>query len=155
MSAVLDEWNGNGFLVVLHLPEDFGTHMPRSNAWHGKIAEQFGKDIPDQYLKGGGEQVIIELDRGFQNAINNYGNQIKANGQPMTVDIYGVKAEFYPSEWKEVSGKYGYSKTEEITPPYATTTRQLHDDELRNKTTQRSMVNAARVDRQTITEDSE
>lgn len=25
LSAVLDEWNGNGFLVVLHLPEDLAT----------------------------------------------------------------------------------------------------------------------------------
>jgi len=44
LSAVLDEWNGNGFLVVLHLPEDLAMRMPGTNAWHGKIAEQFGKD---------------------------------------------------------------------------------------------------------------
>jgi len=36
--------------------------MPGTNAWHGKIAEQFENDIPTQYLKGGGEQVIINLD---------------------------------------------------------------------------------------------
>lgn len=154
LSAVLDEWNGNGFLVVLHLPEDFGTRMPGASAWHGKIAEQFGKDIPDQYLKGGGEQVIIELDERFKRMVNNYGNQVKVIGRAMTIDIQGVKAEFYPSEWKEVSGKYGYSKPEEITPPYATSTRKLHDDELRSKVTQRSMVNAVRVDRQTSEEDS-
>jgi len=150
--AVLDEWNGNGFLVVLHLPEDFGTRMPGANAWHGKIAEQFGKYRPDQYLKGGGEQVIIELDERFKRMVNNYGNQAKANSQPITVDIQGVKAEFYPSRWEDVSGKYGYSKPEGIEPPYASSTRQLHDDELRSKVTQRSIVNAARVDRQTSTE---
>jgi len=128
--------------------------MPGASAWHGKIAEQFGKDIPDQYLKGGGEQVIIELDERFKRMVNNYGNQVKVSGRAMTIDIQGVKAEFYPSEWKEVSGKYGYSKPEEITPPYATSTRKLHDDELRSKVTQRSMVNAVRVDRQTSEEDS-
>lgn len=155
LSAVLDEWNGNGFLVVLHLPEDFGTRMPGANAWHGKIAEQFGKDMPDQYLKGGGEQVIIELDERFKRAVNNYGNQVKASGRAMTVDIQGVKAEFYPSEWKEVSGKYGYSAPEKITPPYATSSRVLHDDELRSKVTQRSMINGVRVERQTNTEGRE
>lgn len=155
LSAVLDEWNANGFLVVLHLPEDFGTRMPGANAWHGKIAEQFGDKRPDQYLKGGGEQVIIELDERFKRMVNNYGNQVKGSGRAMTVDIQGVKAEFYPSEWRDVSGKYGYSKPEEITAPYATTTRLLHDDELRSKATQRSMVNAARVERQTSTETSE
>lgn len=150
--AVLDEWNGNGFLVVLHLPEDFGTRMPGANAWHGKIAEQFGKYKPDQYLKGGGEQVIIDLDERFKRMVNNYGNQAKANAQTITVDIQGVKAEFYPSRWEDVSGKYGYSKPEGIEPPYASNTRQLHDDELRSKVTQRSVVSAARIDRQTSTE---
>lgn len=101
-----------------------------------------------------GEQVIIELDERFKRMVNNYGNQVKVSGRAMTIDIQGVKAEFYPSEWKEVSGKYGYSKPEEITPPYATSTRKLHDDELRSKVTQRSMVNAVRVDRQTSEEDS-
>lgn len=37
---------------------------------------------------------------------------------------------------------------------YAASTRKLHDDELRSKVTQRSMVNAVRVDRQTSEEDS-
>ncbi|WP_198511580.1 hypothetical protein, partial [Bacillus subtilis] len=71
--------------------------MPGASAWHGKIAEQFGKDIPDQYLKGGGEQVIIELDERFKRMVNNYGNQVKVSGRAMTIDIQGVKAEFYPS----------------------------------------------------------
>jgi hypothetical protein len=150
--AVLDEWNGNGFLVVLHLPEDFGTRMPGANAWQGKIAEQFGVTRPDQYLKGGGEQVIIKLDERVKRMVNNYGNQAKANGQAMTVDIQGVNAEFYPSRWEDVSGKYGYSKPEGIEPPYASSTRQLHDDELRSKVTQRSIVNAARIEHQTSTE---
>lgn len=69
LSAVLDEWNGNGFLMVLHLPEDLATRMPGTNAWHGKIAEQFGQKRANQYLEGGGEQVIINLDEMLKQSL--------------------------------------------------------------------------------------
>lgn len=151
LSAVLDEWNGNGFLVVLHLPEDLATRMPGTNAWHGKIAEQFGSDIPNQYLQGGGEQVIINLDEKLKKALNQIGEQIKKTGQAVSVDIDGVKAEFYPTGWKEVEGVHGYSRPEGIEPPYATTIRELHDDELRSKMMNRTMINALRVKHQTST----
>lgn len=150
-SAVLDEWNGNGFLVVLHLPEDLAMRMPGTNAWHGKIAEQFGSDIPTQYLAGGGEQVIINLDEVLKKELNRIGEQIKATGQSASVEINGVKAEFYPSGWKDVEGVHGYSKPEGIEPPYTTYTRELHDDELRSKVKERTIVNAARVERQITT----
>lgn len=151
LSAVLDEWNGNGFLVVLHLPEDLAMRMPGSNAWHGKIAEQFGSDIPAQYLQGGGEQVIINLDETLKTELNRIGEQVKATGQPASVEINGVKAEFYPSGWKDVEGVHGYNKPEGIDPPYATYTRELHDDELRGKVKERAMINAVRVEHQTTT----
>jgi len=151
LSAVLDEWNGNGFLVVLHLPGDLATRMPGSNAWHGKIAEQFGNEVPEQYLKGGGEQVIINLDEQLKKELNRVGEQVKATGLPASVDINGVKADFYPTDWKDVEGVHGYSNPEGIKPPYATTTRQLHDDELRSKIKDRAIVNAARIEHQTTT----
>jgi Rhs element Vgr protein len=151
LSAVLDEWNGNGFLVVLHLPEDLATRMPGSNAWHGKIAEQFGSAIPAQYLKGGGEQVIINLDEMLKKELNNVGDQVKASGLATSVEINGVKAEFYPTNWQDANGVHGYSKPEGIDPPYATTTRELHDDELRSKVKERAMINAARIEHQTTT----
>ena len=151
LSAVLDEWNGNGFLVVLHMPADLATRMPGTNAWHGKIAEQFGSDIPTQYLQGGGEQVIINLDEMLKKELNRIGEQVKATGQPASIEINGVKAEFYPTHWKDVEGTYGYTRPEGIEPPYATTTRELHDDELRAKVTDRTILNAARIERQTTT----
>lgn len=151
LSAVLDEWNGNGFLVVLHLPEDLATRMPGTNAWHGKIAEQFGQKRANQYLEGGGEQVIINLDEMLKKELNRIGEQVKASGQPASVEINGVKAEFYPSGWKDVEGVHGYNKPEGIDPPYATYTRELHDDELRSKVKERAIINAARVERQTTT----
>ncbi|MDT0178594.1 hypothetical protein Q9R34_21520, partial [Enterobacter sp. BRE11] len=94
----------------------------------------------------------IELNERFKRMVNNYGNQAKANGQAITADIQGVKAEFYPSRWQSISGKYGYSKPEGIEPPYVSSTRQLHDDELRSKVTQRTIVNAARIEHQTSNE---
>ena len=151
LSAVLDEWNGNGFLVVLHLPEDLAMRMPGTNAWHGKIAEQFGKDIPTQYLEGGGEQVIVNLDEMLKKELNRIGEQVKVTGRSASVEINGVKAEFYPSDWKDVEGVHGYNRPEGIDPPYATYTRELHDDELRSKVKDRAIINAARVERQTTT----
>ena len=151
LSAVLDEWNGNGFLVVLHLPEDLAMRMPGTNAWHGKIAEQFGGDIPTQYLQGGGEQVIINLDEMLKKELNRIGEQVKGTGQPVSVEVNGVKAEFYSSGWKDVEGVHGYSKPEGIEPPYATFTRELHDDELRSKVKDRTIINAARIERQATT----
>lgn len=151
LSAVLDEWNGNGFLVVLHLPEDLATRMPGSNAWYGKIAEQYGNEIPAQYLKGGGEQVIINLDEMLKKELNHVGEQVKASGLATSVEINGVKAEFYPTNWQDANGVHGYSKPEGIEPPYATTTRELHDDELRSKVKERAMINAARIEHQTTT----
>lgn len=151
LSAVLDEWNGNGFLVVLHLPEDLVSRMPGTNAWHGKIAEQFGQKRPDQYLAGGGEQVIINLDEILKKELNRIGEQVKATGQAASVDVNGVKAEFYPTHWKDVEGTHGYTRPEGIEPPYTTYSRELHDDELRSKVTDRTILNAARIERQTTT----
>lgn len=148
LSAVLDEWNGNGFLVVLKLPEDLAARMPGTNAWHGKIAEQFGNDVPAQYLQGGGEQVIINLNELLKKELNRVGEKVKATGQPASVEINGVKAEFYPTGWKDVEGVHGYSKPDGIEPPYVIT-RELHDDELRSKVMDRTIVNAARIEQQT------
>lgn len=150
-SAVLDEWNGNGFLVVLHLPQDLAARMPGTNAWHGKIAEQFGQKRTTQYLEGGHEQVIINLDEMLQKEVRRIGEQVKATGQPVRVEINGVKAEFYPTNWQDVNGIYGYPKPVGIEPPYATITRKLHDDELRSKMKDRTMVNAARIEHQATT----
>jgi len=151
LSAVLDEWNGNGFLVVLRLPDDFGALMPGSNAWHGTIAEQFGKEVSAQYLKGGGEQVIINLEKTLKDEIHRIGEQVKATGQPASTEINGVKADFYPTNWPDANGVHGYSNPQGFEPPYATYTRQLHDEELRSKVAGRTIVNAARIDHQTTT----
>ncbi|MEM5421788.1 hypothetical protein [Paraburkholderia ferrariae] len=76
-SAVLDEWNGNGFLAVVHLPKDFGTRVPTAKAWAGQIAEQFGDKIPAQYLEGGGRQLVVDLG-ALAAEITRLGESVKA-----------------------------------------------------------------------------
>ena len=95
--------------------------------------------------------MIINLDEMLKQELNRVGEQVKATGRVASTDINGVKAEFYPTGWQDVEGVHGYSKPEGIEPPYATTTRDLHDDELRSKVVDRTIVNAARIERQTTT----
>ncbi|ALP66186.1 hypothetical protein [Paraburkholderia caribensis] len=144
-SAVLDTWNGNGYLVVLHLPEDFAERMPQAKAWQGKIAEQFGSSTPVQYLEGGGEQVVIALGT-LADEITKVGEKIKAgeraaNG-PMIID--GIRVDFIETKWENVEKVYGYSRFEDDIS-YAAKTRRLSTDEVQSKVTQTNSVKTAAV----------
>ena len=80
-------------------------------AWHGKIAEQFGKKLGNQYLEGGGEQLIVNLgDLAAQ--VHSIGEEVKATRQAVTREIDGVKLDFHPTGWKDINGKYGFDNTE-------------------------------------------
>jgi uncharacterized protein YukE len=114
-AAVLDEWNANGFIVIAHLPQDLTSKMPDAAAWHGTIAEQFGNKLANQYLEGGGEQLIVNLgDLAAQ--IHSIGEEVKATGQAVTREINSVKLDFHPTGWKDVNGKYGFGDPEKFTP---------------------------------------
>ena len=144
-SAVLDTWNGNGYLAVLHLPDDFAMRMPQAKAWQGKIAEQFGSSTPVQYLEGGGEQVVIDLGK-LAEEITKVGEKIKAgelaaNG-PMIVD--GIRVDFFETKWENVEKVYGYSRFEDDIG-YAAKTRRLATDEVQSKVTQTNSVKTAAV----------
>ncbi|WP_407221040.1 hypothetical protein [Enterobacter sp. CPE_E1214] len=146
-AAVLDEWNANGFIVIAHLPQDLTSKMPDVKAWHGTIAEQFGVKLANQYLEGGGEQLIVNLgDLAAQ--IHIIGEEVKASGQAVTREINGVKLDFHPTGWKDVNGKYGFGDPEKFTPPLVET-RQLSDSELQSKTGRRALTGAARIEHQT------
>lgn len=146
-AAVLDEWNGNGFIVVMRLPDNLAVKLPDVTAWHGNIAEQFGKDLPNQYLDGGGEQVIINLG-DLAKKISDIGNEVKQSGKAMSVNIDGVKLEFKPTGWQDVNGKYGFDKTKKKKPPYAAV-RELSDNELQSKVGQRAVIAGERIEHQT------
>ncbi|WEY38567.1 hypothetical protein [Paraburkholderia sp. SUR17] len=140
-SAVLDSWNGNGFLVVVHLPDDLATHIPEAKAWYGKIAEQFGTKSPVQYLEGGGDQVIADLG-DLSEKISAIGQEIKSENKGVTgykevhrtEIIDGIRVDFYKTNWENVEGVYGYSRYEDDFA-YATKTRRLANEEVQTKVT--------------------
>lgn len=146
-AAVLDEWNGNGFIVVMRLPDNMAATMPNVTAWHGKIAEQFGSGLPEQYLAGGGEQVIINLGDLAQK-ISNIGLEVRKNNKAVSIEINGAKLDFYPTGWHDVNGKYGFGNPDNIKPPFAET-RQLSDSELQSKIGSRAVTGGARIEHQT------
>jgi hypothetical protein len=145
-AAVLDEWNANGFIVIAHLPEDLPSRMPDVSAWHGKIAEQFGYKLPNQYLAGGGEQLIIGLG-DLAGDIHLIGEEVKAGGRAVRREVNGVKLNFYPTGWKDVNGKYGFDNSGKLMPPFAEI-RQLSGDELQSKIGRRVITGSARVEHQ-------
>jgi len=142
-SAVLDEWNGNGFLAVVHLPSDFGTRMPTAKAWAGQIAEQFGDKIPAQYLEGGGRQLVVDMG-ALATEITRIGESVKASGTALTETINGVRVDFYPTNWTNVEDVYGYSKFSEDVSGSART-RRLGSDEIQTKVANSKTIAASRT----------
>lgn len=142
-SAVLDEWNGNGFLAVVHLPNDFGTRVPTAKAWAGQIAEQFGDKIPAQYLEGGGRQLVVDLG-ALATEITRLGESVKASGTALTETINGVRVDFYPTNWTNVEDVYGYSKFSEDISGSART-RRLASDEIQTKVANSKTVAVSRT----------
>ncbi|OJB61285.1 hypothetical protein BGV60_05725 [Burkholderia ubonensis] len=141
LAAVLDTWNGNGFIVVMQLPHDFGERMPTANAWAGKIAEQYGTATPVQYLEGGGDQLVVDFGK-LSEYVTEEGNKIKEEFKNFTGhanlhvkrEFDGVKIEFHKTNWENVEKVYGYSKYEDDIR-YSTKTRRLASDEIQTKTT--------------------
>ncbi|KAB0636848.1 hypothetical protein [Burkholderia latens] len=141
LAAVLDTWNGNGFIVVMQLPHDFGERMPTANAWAGKIAEQYGTATPVQYLEGGGDQLVVDFGK-LSEYVTEEGNKIKQQFANFTghADFHvqrefdGVKIEFHKTNWENVEKVYGYSKYEDDIH-YSTKTRRLASDEIQTKST--------------------
>ncbi|MFZ1875212.1 MAG: hypothetical protein WAU54_20900 [Chania sp.] len=152
-AAVLDEWNGNGFIVIAQLPDNLSNRMPNVNAWHGKIAEQFGTTLPKQYLAGGGEQVIINLGELAQK-ISDIGQEVKLSGKAISKEVNGIKLEFRPTGWQEVNGKYGFDASKHVKPPFVET-RKLADTELQSKLGQRTTVSGIRAERQSSQSEQE
>ncbi|MDN7592381.1 hypothetical protein [Burkholderia seminalis] len=149
-SAVLDTWNGNGFMVVMQLPHDFGDRVPTANAWAGKIAEQFGEKSPVQYLEGGADQLVVDFGK-LSEFVTEEGNKIKKQFENFTGhanvhverEFNGVKIEFHKTNWENVEKVYGYSKYEDDIH-YATETRRLAGDEIQTKATNSKVTAATR-----------
>jgi len=112
--AVLDEWNHNGWLSMVHIPP--GLKVP---ACTSTVSEQFSKKIAGQYLKGGGEQAAIEAF--FEKEILAATDQLyKKGGGKMTLSN-GVVVEIRQSGWSGINKKVGYDAT--VIPGAAMTER--------------------------------
>ncbi|MFM0218073.1 hypothetical protein [Paraburkholderia caledonica] len=143
-AAVLDEWNGNGCLVVAHFPADLAKRMPEAKAWAGQIAEQFGIERPAQYLEGGGKQLVIDMGK-FAEHINVVGERVKETEKAESMMIDGVRMEFFPTHWTNVEDVYGYSKFSSTTHG-AVKTRRLASDEIQTKVTNAKATAGLRVE---------
>lgn len=142
-SAVLDEWNGNGFIAVLQLPSDLPARMPELKGWMGQIAEQYGSKVPSQYLEGGGEQVIIDLGE-LAGRITEEGEKIKSGMAVVPIEWNGIRVELRSTNWSNVEGRYGYSRFEDDFRN-AARTRRLGTDEIQTKITNSRITAAARA----------
>jgi hypothetical protein len=141
-AAVLDEWNGNGFIAVLRFPPDLDKRMPNLKGWAGRIAEQYGGQIPSQFLSGGGEQLIIDLGP-LANKITDAGERVKRGENVAPVEWNGMRVELRATNWDNVEGRYGYSRFVDDFSN-AARTRRLHTDEIQTKITNSKVTAAAR-----------
>jgi hypothetical protein len=142
LAAVLDEWNGNGFLAVLQFPADLARRMPEAKGWAGTIAEQYGGKVPTQYLEGGGEQLIIDLGP-LADKITEVGESIKRGESVSPLEWNGIRVEFRATNWKDVEERYGYSRfTDDFTN--AARTRRLATDEIQTKLVNSKLIAGAR-----------
>lgn len=141
-AAVLDEWNGNGFIAVLRFPPDLEQRMPSLKGWSGQIAEQYGTQVPSQFLEGGGEQLIIDLGP-LADKITEAGEIIKRGETVGPIEWNGIRVELKTTHWDNVEGQYGYSRFIDDFSN-AVRTRRLHTDEIQTKLTNSKATAAAR-----------
>lgn len=112
LSAVKDEWNRDGFIVVGTVPKNANM-----KACVGLISEQTGKDIPGQYLRGSGMQAFMKFEcdtknlvEGAQKTLSETGQMVMKDGKPRTwIDPNnGMRFDIQPTGWKDANGIHGY-----------------------------------------------
>jgi len=102
-SAVIDEWNHNGLIVI-------GTVLPGHSlpACTGVIAEQSGKTLASQFLQGGNKQAMLKLPKEVAETLSEAGLRAEKTGHEV-LEIGGVRWELRTTGWSEVNGVHGYS----------------------------------------------
>lgn len=146
-TAVLDEWNGNTMIAIIHLPADLAERLPDAKGWVGQVAEQYGRrKRPQQYLEGGAEQIFIDFGT-LSKEINNIGDKLKQGllTPPQELNWNGIRVEFKKTDWTNVSEVYGYTNTGESLHG-TVNTRRLATDEIQTKLTNSKMTAAARTE---------
>lgn len=104
--AVLDEFNRNGMVAVMHIPPGGKVKVP---ACTSTVSEQFSKDIAGQYLEGGGKQAAIDfaLAPDLADVSKTLESLAKMGGGKAKLPN-GVVLEVRHSGWKGINGKVGY-----------------------------------------------
>ncbi len=102
-SAVLDEWNRDGFIALGSVQAPEGV-----KGCVGKIAGQASGKIKGQRLMGGGTQAMLEFPDHVAKNLNALGEKVMQTGIPVTAELGGVLWEIRPTGWKGVNGVTGY-----------------------------------------------
>jgi hypothetical protein len=140
--AVLDEWNRNGWLTLVHIPPK--AQIP---ACTSTVSEQFSKDIAGQYLPGGGQQAVVHAF--FEKQVMELANKLHADGGGKGAiklnDGLTITVEVKPSGWNDVNGKVGYGDT---VIPGAAITERLGVTEKQTKVATQGSEAAAKHQRQ-------
>jgi hypothetical protein len=123
-SAVLDEWNHDGFIVV-------GTVLPGHSlpACTGLVAEQAGREIGSQYLKGGGKQAMLKLPKDVVEELGKAALRAEKTGHEV-LDAGGVRWELHATGWKDANEVHGYAQAPAVA---STQTQRLAASALANK----------------------
>lgn len=80
------------------------------NAVVGTVSEQFGKDIPGQYLPGGATQAFFYLSRDFSAALTKAGQEFAKGGKVSSIidPTTGMQFTFHRTGWSDANGIWGY-----------------------------------------------
>lgn len=104
--AVLDEFNRNGMVAMIHIPSGGKVRVP---ACTSTVSEQFSDKIAGQYLEGGGKQAAIDFSLAPDLA--DVADRLKTladMGGGKAKLANGVVLEVRHSGWKGINGKVGY-----------------------------------------------
>jgi hypothetical protein len=104
-AAVLDEFNRDGYVVTGRIVANQGP-----KAAVGTIAEQVSKDIPGQYLPGGGTQAFFFLNQESARKLSDLGKEVIESKQVARwMDtVSGISFEISPTGWTDANGVHGY-----------------------------------------------
>jgi hypothetical protein len=115
-SAVLDEWNHDGFIVI-------GTVLPGHTlpACTGLVAEQAGQKLGVQYLKGGGKQAMLKLPADVAKQLGDAALRAEKTGLDV-IEAGGIRWELRATGWTDAKEIHGYLH---LPGPASTQTQRL------------------------------
>lgn len=139
--AVLDEFNRNGWLSVMHIPSN--VKLP---ACTSTVSEQYSKAIPGQFLEGGGKQAAIDSRSAMMAEVDTAAKKLYSKGGGKATLPNGITIEVKQSGWSGINNKIGYADT---IIPGASLTERLGVTEIQGKVAQESVKQTVQVSGQT------